>query len=208
MSTPHPSHDAAFWDERFRHPEPAYGLEPSRFLEEVADRFTPGMEVLVAADGQCRNGLWAAARGCVVTCADLSPVGLARGREEAGRRGVTLHTLQVDLLTWPWPEGRWDAVIAIYFHILPAHRRRVLQTMLRSLRPGGLAVIEGFHRDQLGRPSGGPRDPEMLFTETMLAEDFVGAEILINRHDRIDLDEGRLHRGPAELVRFLARKPA
>ena len=200
------AHDATLWDQRFEHPEPAYGAEPSLFLVEQADGFQPGQSVLVPADGEGRNGLWLARRGLHVTCVDISRIGLTKIRKVAEREQLALETMEQDLLTWTWPQARFDHIVSIYFHIASEHRSRLHHAMGNALVPGGHLLLEGFHRDQLGRDSGGPRDPAMLFDETMLRGDFASMEIKILRRDDIILDEGRLHRGPAVLMRMLARR--
>jgi SAM-dependent methyltransferase len=201
----HP-HDPGLWDQRFDHPELAYGAEPSLFLVEQNDLFRPGQSVLVPADGEGRNGLWLARRGLHVTCVDFAGVGLAKMKVIAERENLSLTAVHHDLLTWPWPHAHYDHVVSIYFHIAPEHRRRMHRAMREALAPGGYLLIEGFHRDQFGRSSGGPRDVAMLYDEATLRADFEGMDIQVLRRDEIVLDEGRLHQGPAVLTRMLARK--
>lgn len=194
------------WDERFRPGEAAYGTEPSHFLREQAHLLRAGQRALVPADGGGRNGVWLARQGLEVWSVDFSAEGLARARELAAERGVTLHTEQADLLAWEWPCARFDVVAPIYFHLPALERPRVHAAMLAALRPGGHVILESFHVDQMGYSSGGPRDPDMLLTEERLRADFAGAEILVLRKDLVQLDESRLHRGPGVLMRMLARK--
>jgi hypothetical protein len=77
-----------------------------------------------------------------------------------------------------------------------------------ALRPGGVVLIEAFTPAQLGRDSGGPKDPALLYTPELLAGDFPGASFEILAHASVDLDEGPFHQGAAEVVRLAARKPA
>ena len=83
-------------------------------------------------------------------------------------------------------------------------RRYTLALALRALKPGGLIILEAFHRDQLGRTSGGPKDVAMLFDLALLAEDF-GSDIraVHGFEGDIDLDEGRGHIGRGAIVRFV-----
>lgn len=196
------------WDERFTPEAAPYGLEPSLYLKEQAHLLRPGQRALVPADGGGRNGVWLAQQGLDVLSVDFSAVALQRARDLAAARGVALRTEQADLLAWPWPEATYDLIASIYFH-LPTHARgRVHGAMLRALRPGGHVVVEAFALEQMQYASGGPRDPDCLLSEERLRVEFVGADVLEVRRDLVTLDEGPLHRGPAMLMRMLARRPA
>ena len=47
---------------------------------------------------------------------------------------------------------------------------------LDALKPAGIVIIEAFAPRQLGRPSGGPRQAEMLYDASLLRADFPGVE--------------------------------
>ena len=125
----------------------------------------------------------------------------------AGERGVSLETAVADLSTYAPEAASADAVALIYVHMPPAIRRAAHRNLTRALRPGGLIILEAFHREQLGRSSGGPRDIAMLFDLTLLAEDF-GPDIhAIHRFEgEVDLDEGYGHVGRGAIVRFVGAK--
>ncbi|HMP89822.1 MAG TPA: class I SAM-dependent methyltransferase [Kiritimatiellia bacterium] len=198
-------HDATLWDQRFSHPEPAYGDQPSLFLVEHAHLFKPDQRVFVPADGEGRNGLWLARRGLDVTCVDLSAIGLNKIQSTADREQLRVQTLRKDLFTWDWPKARYDHIVAVYFHMTPEHRKRIHRAMCDALVPGGYIFLEAFHKDQFGLKSGGPRDPSMLFDQEMLRDDFGQMKIEVLQRVEIRLKEGRLHQGPAVLMRMLAR---
>jgi hypothetical protein len=120
---------------------------------------------------------------------------------------VRVRTEQVDLATWDWPQNEFDAVIAIYIHLSPAHRARVHQHMLNALKPGGVVILEAFTPAQLNFKSGGPQATEMLFTAPMLRSDFATGEILLLEETLTDLAEGVYHRGRAAVVRAVIRRP-
>jgi 2-polyprenyl-3-methyl-5-hydroxy-6-metoxy-1,4-benzoquinol methylase len=205
-----------FWNSRYGEPGFAYGTTPNAFLASQQARLRPGMTALAVADGEGRNGVWLAEQGLDVLSVDASAVGLAKARELAAQRGVRLATEQVDLATWAWPVAHFDVVAAIYIHLPSAIRRRVHRAMLRALKPGGLLVMEAFTPRQLSdqHPSGGPKDPDMLFTAAMLREDFTGADDPALPHAAIlqldelvtELNEGKYHVGPGSVVRMLLRR--
>lgn len=198
----------ALWDERFRPAELPYGEQPSLFLIEQLPRLGPAGRVLLPGDGGGRNGVWLATQGWQATSLDYSPVALERARELAARRQVELHTIQADVTAWAWPRGELDLVVAVYLHLPSASRPAVHRAMLQAVKPGGHVLIEAFAQEQLAYASGGPKDRDLLFSEAGLRADFADADILILRTQRVDLDEGPLHRGPGMLIRLLARRKA
>ena len=192
------------WDEEFSKPGYRYGTEPNSFLVEMADRLPKGCRVIAAGDGEGRNGVWLASQGHRVLALDASSVGLAKARALADERGVSLETAVVDLSTYAPEAASADAVVLIYVHMPPAVRRAAHRNLVRTLKPGGLIILEAFHRDQFGRTSGGPKDVAMLFDLAHLAEDF-GPDIraVHSFEGDIDLDEGRGHIGRSAIVRFV-----
>jgi len=200
-------HESGTWDERFGQPDAAYGDAPSTFLVEQAERLPPHGRVLVPADGEGRNGLWLAKRGLQVLSVDYSATGLQVIQSRAEQAGFDIETRLADLRTWAWPVEEFDAVVPIYLHLPPEERSAVHAGIVRALKPGGYLILEGFHVDQLGHSSGGPPRRDMLYTEELLRTDFRDLEILDCRREECVLREGRLHQGPAVLLRCLARRP-
>lgn len=87
----------------------------------------------------------------------------------------------------------------------PAVRRAAHRNLVRTLKPGGLIILEAFHRDQFGRTSGGPKDVAMLFDLASASRrGFPGQDIraVHSFEGDIDLDEGRGHIGRS-VVRFV-----
>jgi len=202
-----PPDAAAFWDAKYADEAPFYGVRPNAFLVDQAWRFDPGSAVLLPGDGEGRNGTWLAAQGHRVTSVDASPRGLQKAARLALERGVALRTLCADLGDWTWPEAAYDAVAAIYLHLRPDLRRRCHRAMLGALRPGGTVVLEAFTPAQIPLTSGGPKDPDLLYTAAMLGADFDGAEIVELNETMTELDEGAGHSGRAAVVRLVARRP-
>jgi cyclopropane fatty-acyl-phospholipid synthase-like methyltransferase len=195
-----------FWDERFSEPGYAYGTEPNEFLASQKRYFKPGLKALAVADGEGRNGVWLAQQGLDVLSVDQSAVGLAKARELAAQRGVSIRTEQVDLTTWNWPEGEFDAVVAIFIHFPPAVRARMHERMYAALKPGGVLILEAFTPKQLEYKTGGPQDPAMLYTMEMLRMDFPAGERLLLEEMITGLNEGPYHRGQSAVVRLVLRK--
>lgn len=196
------------WDERFSGAGYLYGVEPNAFLVRQRHRLKPGTRVLAVADGEGRNGVWLAQQGMRVTSVDGSAVAVRKALKLAMTRGVSIRAEVAELIGWRWTGPPVDAVAAIFIHFPPETRPRVHRAMAEALAPDGLLILEAFHKDQLGRGTGGPPRKDMLYDAAMLREDFeaAGLEILEIAEGETDLDEGPSHRGSAMTIRMVARR--
>jgi SAM-dependent methyltransferase len=202
---------AAFWNERFRGEEFAFGTAPNEFLVSQAHHLKPGLRALTPGDGEGRNGVWLAEQGLIVDTVDVSPLGVAKARRFAEERGVEINALLADLFTWAWPRDAYDIVAALYLHFFDSDRPRMHRAMLDALKPGGVLILEAFRPEQLElqkiHRSGGPKTADMLYSKAKLAEDFTGLSILHLEEAAVELAEGHRHSGPAAVIRAVVRKP-
>lgn len=196
----------AMWDERFSQAEPVYGEGPNRYVRSQVHRLKLGSKVLLPADGYGRNGIWLAKQGFQVHTVDLSPVGVERARKSAAAAGVTMKMEVADLAVWDWPVSEFDAVVSIFFHIPSTVRGKIHGSMLRSLKSGGIVLLEAFTPAQLEFTSGGPKQVDLLYTADLLRDDFAGAEILLLEEKVAELEEGAMHSGPGAVVRAVFRR--
>ncbi|TYQ27797.1 class I SAM-dependent methyltransferase [Pseudanabaena sp. UWO311] len=203
-------HNSKFWDERYQESEYAYGIEPNQFLTSQINRLKPNTQALVVGDGEGRNGVWLATQGLNVHTIDLSPIGIGKAQALAHKNQVKINAECADLTNWNWLENEYDLVVSIYLHFAADVRQRMHQLMLKSLKPNGLLILEGFNLGQLQYQqeydSGGPKIPEMLFTPDILRQDFSDGKILELTETVTDLSEGRYHNGKASVIRLVMQK--
>jgi SAM-dependent methyltransferase len=195
------------WEARFSAPEYVFGTEPNAFLKSHAGVLPKTGKALAIADGEGRNGVWLAEQGLDVLSVDFSPTAQAKAQELARRRGVTLRTLQADIMAWDWPSAEFDVVAAIFFQFAtPPERTRIFAGIRKALKPGGLLLLEGYGPKQLEYKTGGPSEIENLYTEDLLRAEFAGfSEIATRSYDSM-MSEGIRHVGMAALVDLVARK--
>jgi SAM-dependent methyltransferase len=202
---------AAFWNERYRGEEFAFGTAPNEFLVSQAHHLKLGLRALAPGDGEGRNGVWLAEQGLIVDTVDVSPLGVARAKRLAEERGVEINATLADLLTWTWPGDAYDVVAALYIHFFDSDRPRMHRAMLDALKPGGVLILEAFRPEQLElqkmHRSGGPKTADMLYSKAKLAEDFTGLSILHLEEAVVELAEGHRHSGRAAIIRAAVRKP-
>ena len=196
-----------FWDQRFAEPGYKYGTEPNAFLRELAVRLPTTAEVLVPGDGEGRNGVWLARQGHRVTAVDSSAVGLAKVRALAAREGVVVVTELADLADWAPQVAAFDAVVLIYTHLPSSIRADAHRRLAMGLKPGGWLLLEAFHPAQLAHSSGGPNDPDMLYTPEQLSADFAGLLTpVLAWQGETTLSEGPGHQGLAHVTRWVGQR--
>lgn len=195
------------WDRRFERDDYLFGTEPNAFLASQAFRLKPGMKALAVADGEGRNGVWLAEHGLDVVSIDASTVGLSKARELARRRGASLQTVLADLAEWEWEPEAYDLVVAIFVQFAPPEVRRTMFAGFHTcLRPGGLLIMQGYRVEQLAYGTGGPRDPDHLYTQDLLIRSFGHWEIRhLRAHDSV-IEEGAGHSGMSALIDLVAEK--
>jgi cyclopropane fatty-acyl-phospholipid synthase-like methyltransferase len=197
-----------FWNRRYAVEEYVFGTEPNAFLASQSHRFVPGQRVLAVADGEGRNGVWLARQGLDVLAVDVSPPALAKAEKLAAQHGVRLETELADLFGWEWGEERFDAVVAIFIQFVSSRERRQLHRfMRRSLKPGGLILLQGYTPKQLEYKTGGPSERDNLYTAEDLRGEFADMEILHLLECEREISEGAGHSGVSALVEMVARKP-
>ncbi len=115
----------------------------NKFLALTVKGRAPG-KALDIGMGQGRNALFLAALGWEVTGFDISEVGVKQAQAEAHKRGLKIDARVADVDKFDYGKQRWDLVLGMYMHeYLTRNAARVVE----SLKPGGLLVVEGIHRD-------------------------------------------------------------
>lgn len=200
---------AAFWDKAFGNSEYRYGKNPNAFIAETLPKLLKeGARVLCVGDGEGRNGVWCARQGYQTTSLEPSSAGIQKTRALADEFGVPINSIQDVMPSAQIKDQSFDAVVLTYIHALPGTREEIHQACVRALAPGGVIVLEGFTPAQRerGLTSGGPGNMAMLFTESMLQDDFKDLEIEYIEELTTTLNEGPGHQGEAEVIRLIARR--
>jgi SAM-dependent methyltransferase len=199
------------WDDRYKKEEYAYGKAPDAFFEQWLKKFEPGL-ILMPADGEGRNGVFAATLNWQVTAFDLSAEGKAKALQLAQQRGVNLAYLVGDLEQLAFDEQCFDAIGLIFAHFAAEKKSQFHQKLDRCLKPGGVVIFEAFSKNHLqltlNNPHiGGPKDINMLFSKEDLVADFKDYEILLLEEEEYILNESIYHNGKGLVIRFVGRKP-
>ncbi len=196
-----------FWNERYQKHETVYGQAPNAYFREQLSTLSPG-RILLPAEGEGRNALYAAAQGWEVWAFDQSDVARDKTLAQADKLGLRIQYSASDALTYALKTSYFDVVGLFYAHFPPDIRPKFHHKLLPCVKPGGLIILEAFHTSQLGKPSGGPKIIEMLLDEQSLKTEFSGFEFSELMHTQTLLDEGPFHQGMAEVIRMIAQKPS
>jgi len=199
-----------FWNDRYAAKGFAYGKEPNEFFRQELDKLEKG-KILLPADGEGRNSVYAALHGWDVYACDLS----IKGKEKAGKlaheNGVHINYDLGDFGALSYKDLFFDTIALIYAHFLTDKKADYNKLGDRYLKVGGTIIFEAFSKNQLKynsvNPSaGGPRDIEMLYSIEEIGSYFPNYEIKVLEASEITLNEGDYHIGQGSVVRFVGRK--
>lgn len=195
------------WQERYATDEYRFGTAPNAFLASQAKLLPKSGKALAVADGEGRNGVFLAEHGLDVLSLDFSPNAQAKARKLAAARRVTISVEQADVINWSYPPDAFDVVAAIFFQFAaPPDRDRIFAGIKRTLKRGGLLLLEGYGPKQLEYKTGGPGILENLYTREILEAAFGDFALLDIREYDAELHEGAGHGGMSALVDLVAVK--
>jgi cyclopropane fatty-acyl-phospholipid synthase-like methyltransferase len=198
-----------FWDERYGGHEYAYGTEPNKYFEAQL-ALIKGKTILLPAEGEGRNAVYAAKNGWNVHAFDASEKAFEKAEALAKRHRVVLNYQVCDVMEYRYKLPNYDVVACIFTHFDPEIRADVFDSLLSKVRKGGFFILEVFSEDQLDYQeryhSGGPQDEEMLFTEDDVRNMLADFYVLDLKKIEVELAEGSYHKGPASVIRCLAKK--
>jgi SAM-dependent methyltransferase len=195
----------SFWNERYGGRDFVYGEFPNVFFAETISALKPST-IILPCDGEGRNAVYAAKQGWEVMAFDLSEAGKAKANHLALKYSVIIDFQIKDAATALYPNNSAEVVALIYTHLPSEVRTKLHFNIINWLKPGGKVILETFCPDQLKNSSGGPKDVDMLYTKELLAGDFKDLNIEFLEYASIQLNEGKYHEGPADVIRMIATK--
>lgn len=193
-----------FWDERYSSEEYIYGTEPNEFFKSALTTLNPGT-ILLPCEGEGRNAVFAAKCGWKVVAFDSSSEGKKKALKLSELNSVNIDYKVMDVQDFKANE-EYDAIALIYCHFETGIRERVHAEIIKALKPGGTLILESFNKLQIERNTGGPKNIDMLYSEDILRKDFGSLSIKLIEEKSVELSEGSLHKGQAEIIRMLAYK--
>jgi 2-polyprenyl-3-methyl-5-hydroxy-6-metoxy-1,4-benzoquinol methylase len=183
------------WNRILTSPTPRFNTSPNAFLVAVTKGLKPGRSLDVGM-GQGRNTIYLALQGWDSTGFDPADRAVAAAEEQASKRGVKITARVSRAEDFDWGNDAWDLIVLSY-----VGAREYASKAVQALRPGGMVVVEGFHRDATKtRPIGGA----VVFDTNELLKLF--APLRVVRYEDTDAvsDFGQFE---TRVVRLAAVKP-
>jgi len=195
-----------FWNERYADSAYIYGTEPNTYFRLKLDSISKG-KLLLPAEGEGRNALYAASLGWQVDAFDYSELAKRKAEILAANAGLTLNYRIMAAEDMNLEPDSYDVIGLFYFHLPAELRLMVHKACIKALKPGGTILMEAFTPEQLQYNSGGPKNETWLYTPEMIQSDFAELNIAELTKITIQLEEGEGHKGEASVLRLMAVKP-
>ncbi|MDT0629269.1 class I SAM-dependent methyltransferase [Alteromonas sp. W364] len=199
------------WNERYAAEEYAYGEAPNAFLKQFLDTYQPRGNILLPAEGEGRNAVYAAKIGLSVFAFDISEEGKKKALALAQREKVSIDYKVLDMSDIALKDSEYDAVALVFAHFPSSHLHEYHRKIAKTVKPGGFICLEAFalgHEEfQRSNPkAGGPKDTDMLFTTELIKRDFPEFTQLLLEECEVKLLEGKFHDGKSKVLRFIGKK--
>ena len=200
-----------FWNSRYQNSDFAYGKNPNSFFKQCIGNVEP-KSILMPADGEGRNGVFAAKLGWKVTATDLSIKGKIKALQLAKENKVTIDYLIGDMQDLDFPKESFDAIALIYAHFSASKTSILHKKLIKFLKPKGTIIFEAYSKNHIEykrqnpQVIGGPKDIDMLFSVEDIQNDFPNFNLQILEEKEIELNEGEFHKGKAKVIRFFGTK--
>lgn len=193
-----------FWNERYSQEAYQYGTIPNAYFVAQLAKLPKG-KILLPAEGEGRNAVYAAKQGWDVTAFDFSEEGQKKALKLAKHHGVEIDYQLIDASNYKASDS-YNTVALIYAHFSGQERTELFRKVEESISNGGNLIIEVYSKNQLGRDSGGPKDLELLFSVEEIESLFPSLKFSILEEVEVDLNEGKHHTGKAMVIRAVAQK--
>jgi hypothetical protein len=195
------------WNIRFQDEDYVYGSEPNVFLADIQKKLQLSGDTLAIAEGEGRNAVFLAEQGMEVTAWDYAESGLSKTKKLADSVGVTVSTEFGDLNDVNWEKEKWDQLVCIFGHFPTELRKKTLQGVKETIKPGGHFVTEVYSIYQIPYASGGPKDLDFLYNPEELLQVFSDWRIIHFFMGEVTRHEGKLHNGLSHVIQFVGQKP-
>jgi cyclopropane fatty-acyl-phospholipid synthase-like methyltransferase len=193
------------WNKRYSGNGYVYGTEPNEFFREQLSKLKSG-KLLLPAEGEGRNAVYAAEKGWNVSAFDQSETGREKALALASAKNVQIIYSVSALDDVEYPKNSFDVIGLVFAHFPQDKREKYHKKLISFLKPGGTIILEAFSKEQINFESGGPKDTNMLYSATDLRNDFSGFNNLEISTLNNELSEGQYHIGKASVIRLSAIK--
>lgn len=199
-----------FWDTRYSSEEYIYGETPNVYFSEKLKQLEAG-SILLPAEGEGRNAVFAALNNWQVQAVDQSTSGKQKALQLAKKHQVEIDYLTSDVREMDFSPESFDALAMVFAHFQADIKREIHKKLASYIKPGGYLILEGFsksHADlqKINPTAGGPKNLDMLYSLEEIKADFEGFDFLEAEEKEVSLSEGAHHKGESSVIRIFAVK--
>jgi SAM-dependent methyltransferase len=193
------------WNNRYKVEEYVYGREPNSFFKSEIIDLDPG-ELLLPAEGEGRNAVFAASLGWKTTAFDYSVVGQAKALKLAQENKVSIDYFLSSFDEINFESEQFDCIGLIFVHQPSDKREEYFNKLISYLKPGGIIILEAYSKDQLKNKTGGPKEEDMLYSKPELENLFKSLSSYDISLVETNLNEGLLHNSKSSVIRMTGTK--
>lgn len=175
-----------------------FNHEPNAFLVDMVKGMKPG-KALDVAMGAGRNAVYLAKLGWDVTGFDNSEMDVNMAIDNARVSGTKIKAIVQDAAGFDFGKNEWDLVVLSYVPF----GRSIVDRVYESLKPGGIVMLEFFHRDSQKMRF---LADDLTFADNELLQIFAKYRILHYEDVLTRQDWGLSHGSKNRLVRLWAQK--
>ncbi len=194
------------WDERYGAEDYYYGSKPNEFLKQFIDSQGFKGRMLLPAEGEGRNAVYASISGWQVDAFDSSEKAREKAIKLAQKFNTRINYSIGSIEDFQVKSEYYNAAVLIYSHMPVKFRKEFSLKLWESMHIGGKLIMEVFSLKQLDRNTFGPKDPDFLFTKEGLLKEFSCFRTEMISEETIMLNEGPGHKGEGDVIRFIGRK--
>ena len=199
------------WNKRYADEEYAYGTVPNQFFQETLDKYNIAGKILLPAEGEGRNAIFAAKKGLEVFAFDISVEGKNKALKLAKKENVSINYEVGPFFDLQLNNEKFDAAALIFAHFPPNIITKYHHKIAELIKPNGYLILEGFSKNHLelqkvNPNAGGPKNIDMLFSVDAIKKEFPHFEIILLEEKEIELDEGKFHQAKSKVIRFIGKK--
>lgn len=199
------------WDSRYSSEDYAYGINPNVFFKDAIEKYKLKGSILMPAEGEGRNAVYAAKKGLEVTAFDISVEGKKKALKLAEKENVEITYEVGDFFNLDLINQKYDSAALIYAHFPPPLLSKYYQKIGELIKPKGFLILEGFSKTHLkyreeNPKIGGPNQLDMLFSKELIQNNFPDFEIILLEETEVELSEGIYHNGVGSVIRFVGNK--
>lgn len=197
------------WNQRYTSIEYSYGITPNEYFKEKLS-YVPKGKILLPADGEGRNGVFAALNGWEVHSCDFSEQGKIKAKKLADINNVQIEYQVGDFSELSYTDN-FDLLALIYAHFPADVKIDLFKKAGSYLKRGAYVIVEVFSKNNLKyrekNPSiGGPTDLGVLFNTSEIEQALTNFTIIELEEKVVWLNEGKGHLGEGSVIRCFAQK--